>query len=144
MASMTLFWLIAGIAMIILELLVPGGFVLFVLGLAAVTIFLVTSFFSMGWMYQVTMFFVAAVMYLVLLRDNLKKLVFKFSKEEDPENEFVGKIAKAITPITATEGKVEFKGTQWPAKSDWPVLPGEEVEIISQESILLIVKPSKS
>ncbi len=140
---MILFWLIAGIVMIILELVISGGFMLLIFGLAAITISAVAYLTQMGWMFQVGLFLIASLMYTMLLKDNLKKLLFRIERGDDPENEFVGKKGKALTAITKDHGTVEFKGTQWPAKSEWPVLPGDEVEIVSQESILLNVKPLK-
>ena len=63
--------------------------------------------------------------------------------EADPENEFIGKKAIALTDINDLDGKIEFKGTQWPATSESLILRGDEVEIIHQESINLHVKPIK-
>ena len=58
------------------------------------------------------------------------------------EDEYVGKIALAETSITPNEnGRVEFKGTSWDAKSDEYILAGQKVQIIETKSILLIVKP---
>ena len=58
------------------------------------------------------------------------------------EDEYIGKIALAETAITPNEnGKVEFKGASWDAKSDDYILAGQKVQIIETRSILLIVKP---
>ena len=68
-------------------------------------------------------------------------------KEADQvlEDEIIGKKAIAETSIGPDQnGKVEFKGASWDATSDVLINPGEQVTIISNRSILLIVKPSKS
>jgi membrane protein implicated in regulation of membrane protease activity len=57
------------------------------------------------------------------------------------EDEYIGKIALAETAISPNEnGKVEFKGASWDAKSDDYIIAGQKVEIIETKSILLIVK----
>ncbi len=60
------------------------------------------------------------------------------------EDEFIGKTAKAETFIgPGQNGKVDFKGTSWDAKSDDIIEKGENVTVIGNESILLIVKSTK-
>ncbi len=60
------------------------------------------------------------------------------------EDEFLGKIARAETAISPGEnGKVDFKGTSWPAASEDFIEKGENVIIVGNESILLIVKTTR-
>ena len=76
-----------------------------------------------------------------LLKENLRKFWMKYHlHSNDLENELIGKKGKAISAINQDEGKVEFKGTTWPAKSSLPISIGEEVEIIDNDSIVLHVK----
>ncbi|HNR06625.1 MAG TPA: NfeD family protein [Saprospiraceae bacterium] len=126
--------------LIMLEISVPGGFIMLFFGLGALTLSVLTFFIDMGWMFQIALFLVSSLMYLFLLRENAQRFLNPQIKE-DPENEFIGKTAKALTPISDMEGKVEFKGTQWTALSKEPIPPGTEVEIVGQESITLFVKP---
>jgi membrane-bound ClpP family serine protease len=61
------------------------------------------------------------------------------------EDEFLGKIAKAETNIgPGQDGKVEFHGTSWNARSASFIEKGDKVTIIGNESILLIVQPSST
>lgn len=137
-----LLWLIASLILIVLEVVIPGGFILLFFGLGALTLSILTYFFDLGWLVQMALFSVGSLMYLFLLRENVQRL-FRSKTIEDPENEFIGKTAKAITMISSEEGKVEFKGTQWPAISQDRIAAGDEVEIVGQESIILYVKPLK-
>lgn len=141
-AYISLGWLITSFVLILLEILFPGGFVLLFFGLGTFTLSLLNYFFELGWLAQLSLFTVSSLMYLFLLRENVQRL-FKSKSSEDPENEFIGKTAKTLTSITSENGKVEFKGTQWPAISQDQIPAGEEVEIIGQESITLYVKPIK-
>jgi len=135
-------WLIASFLLIILEIVIPGGFILLFFGMGAFTLSILTYFFDLGWLAQMGLFSLGSVMYLFLLRENVQRL-FRSRNIEDPENEFIGKTAKTLTAVSSEEGKVEFKGTQWPAISLDKIPAGEEVEIVGQESITLYVKPLK-
>ena len=145
LSHIALIWFLFGILLVLLELLIPGGFVLFLMGIAAWTVSIVSFFVSLSFPMQIILFVIASLMYTLLLKENLQALLNRIDrKKEDPENEFIGKKAQALTSININEGKVEFKGTQWPAKSDQPIQPGEEVEIVDQQSITLHVKSTKS
>ncbi len=141
LSHLSLSWLIAGVFLIVAELMIPGGFVMALMGLAAITVSLVSWLLPMNIVTQLIMFGIAVVMYTFLLKENLKALLIRKPHLDDPENEFKGKIALALTDINDQEGTVEYKGTEWPAKSDTLILPGSDVEIVEQESILLHVKP---
>lgn len=123
--------------------MIPGGFVLLLMGMAALTLSLVTFLTPFGWVFQLGLFVLATLMYTLLLKENLKKIFRTRTYLNDPENEFIGKKAIALTDINDLDGKIEFKGTQWPATSESLILRGDEVEIIHQESINLHVKPIK-
>ena len=61
------------------------------------------------------------------------------------EDELIGKTGKAETFIGPGEnGKVDFKGTIWDARSDDTIQKGENVIIVGNDSILLIVKSNKN
>lgn len=141
LSHLPLSWFILGLFLIAAELIVPGGFVLMLIGLAALTVSLFSWVFTLSIGIQVLLFFIAVFMYTFLLKENLKSILKRKGNEEDPENEFVGKKATALTSIDSESGRVEYKGSQWPAKSESLILPGDEVEILEQESITLYVKP---
>jgi inner membrane protein len=143
MAHLPAFWFAAGILLILAELMIPGGFVMLLLGLGALTVSLVTWVIPMSLFFQLFLFAIASLMYTFLLKENLKAVLRRKQDADDPESEFKGKIGKALTSITDKEGKVDFKGTQWPAKSESPIAPGEEVEILDLDSITLLVKSHK-
>lgn len=60
------------------------------------------------------------------------------------EDEFLGKTGIAETFIgPGQNGKIDFKGTSWDARSEDIIEKGENVVIVGNDSILLIVKSSK-
>ena len=139
--NISVLWFVVGFAFFLLEFLVPG-FILFFFGIAAWLVALLTLFTDIGLNYQLAIFLISAVLSVVLFRKLLKDKLGMY--REGPtvlEHEYIGKIALAETAITPNEnGKVEFKGTSWDAKSDDYIIPGQKVEIIETRSILLIVK----
>ena len=140
--NISVLWFIIGFAFFILEFAVPG-FILFFFGIAAWLVAITTFFMPIGLDTQLILFLVSAIVTVVLFRKVLKDKLGMY--REGPtvlEDEYIGKTALAETAITPHEnGKVEFKGTSWDAKSDDYILAGQKVEIIETRSILLIVKP---
>lgn len=140
--NISVLWFIVGFVFFLLEFVVPG-FILFFFGIAAWLVAIITLFTPIGLDTQLIVFLVSSVLTVVLFRKYLKEKLGMY--REGPttlEDEFIGKIALAETAISPNEnGKVEFKGTSWDAKSDGYIVAGQKVEIIETRSILLIVKP---
>ncbi len=139
--NVSVFWFILGFALFLLEFIVPG-FILFFFGIAAWLVAILTLFTDVGINTQLIIFLVTAVLSVVLFRKLLKdKLGIYREGQTVLEDEYIGKIALAETAISPNEnGKVEFKGATWDAKSDDYIIAGQKVEIIATRSILLIVK----
>ncbi len=139
--NITVLWFIVGFIFFLLEFIVPG-FILFFFGIAAWIVAILTLFTDIGLNTQLIIFLITAIVSVILLRKVLKDKLGMY--REGPrvlEDEYIGKIASAETAITPQDnGKVEFKGASWDAKSDDYIVPGQKVQIIETRSILLIVK----
>lgn len=139
--NISVLWFIVGFVLFLLEFAIPG-FILFFFGISAWLVAILTFFTDISLNMQLIIFLVASVLSVVLFRKILKDKIGMY--KEGPtilEDEYVGKIALAETAITPTEnGKVEFKGASWDAKSDDYIVSGQKVQIIATRSILLIVK----
>lgn len=134
-------WFVVGFAFFLLEFVLPG-FILFFFGIAAWLVAGVTLFIDIDVNVQLAIFLISAVISVLLFRKLLRdKLGMRKATPSILEDEYIGKIAVAETAITPSEnGKVEFKGTSWDAKSEDYIVAGQKVEIIETRSILLIVK----
>lgn len=134
-------WFIVGFAFFLLEFVLPG-FILFFFGIAAWLVAGITLFVDVNVNVQLAIFLISAVVSVLLFRKLLRdKFGMYKTSPSILEDEYIGKIALAETAITPSEnGKVEFKGASWDAKSDDYILAGQKVEIIETRSILLIVK----
>jgi inner membrane protein len=139
--NITVLWFIVGFIFFLLEFIVPG-FILFFFGIAAWIVAILTLFTDIGLNTQLIIFLITAIVSVILLRKVLKDKLGMY--REGPrmlEDEYIGKIALAETAIIPQDnGKVEFKGASWDAKSDDYIVPGQKVQIIETRSILLIVK----
>jgi membrane protein implicated in regulation of membrane protease activity len=136
-------WFLIGLGLLLLELVLPGLVILF-FGAGAWVTALVCAFTDINLNWQILIFLVASLLGLVLLRKYLKRRFFGRSDKEieDQLEEFIGRKAKAITDFKDGTGKVEFKGTQWTARSSEAVSKGDWVIIRSKDSLILKVERS--
>ncbi len=137
-------WFIIGFVLFLLEFVLPG-LILFFFGLGAWIVALVTLFFDITVNEQLIIFVISSVLTIFLLRSWVKRMIYtRKHSTEILEDEFLGKIAKVIKPISPDEnGTVAFKGTVWQAASQEYLAAGQNVIITGNESILLLVTSSK-
>ncbi len=138
-------WFGIGLAFFLLEFVLPG-FILFFFGAGAWIVGIMTLFFDVSLNVQLLIFLGSSVLSVLMFRNWVKqKIGMTPVSKETLQDEFIGKVARAETPISpGTNGRVEFKGTLWDACSEDRISPGEQVIITGNESILLIVKSIKS
>ena len=137
-------WFIVGFALFVLEFAVPG-LVLFFFGLGAWITGIVLLLTDTGFNGQIGIFLASSVIFLLLFRKWVKKILWSRKEASEIEDEFVGRTGIAVTPIGPGKGgKVDFKGTVWDARSEESIGEGEQVIITGNDSIILIVKPVKS
>jgi membrane protein implicated in regulation of membrane protease activity len=138
-----LFWFIIGLGLFLLELVIPGFFIIF-FGLGAWITAVTCLIFEPGLNTQIIIFAITSVLALIGLRKMIQKKFFynKGGKSDEVDDEFTGKEGLAVTDFGGQQtGKVEFKGTTWKAESASEVKMGQRVIIIEKESIKLIVEP---
>jgi len=137
-------WFILGFVLFLLEFLVPG-LILFFFAIGAWIIGILLLFFDLSINTQLIVFLSTSILSIVLFRRTLKKIMYTKRNSSEVEDELIGKTAIAETFIgPGKNGKVTFKGTVWDARSVDTIQKGETVSIVGNDSILLIVKLSKS
>lgn len=138
-----LVWFIIGLALFLLELVLPG-FVIFFFGVGAWVTALLCLIANPGINLQAIVFGVTSILSLLLLRRIIQKRFF-YSKDElskEVEDEFTGKEAVAVNDFEPGQtGKVDFKGTSWKAESDSSIHKGDRVIVKEKENFKLIVEP---
>lgn len=134
-------WLILGIAMMALELLLPSGFFLFILGTAGLSVgILVAAGMVSGWLIEVCVFCGIALLVWVLLGKRLSGL---FAPKGPQQGQLVGSVvvvAEEIAP--GGHGNGELWGTQWRLENvdQTPLTAGSEAVVVSSQGIRLRVK----
>jgi inner membrane protein len=138
-----LLWFIIGLALLLLELVVPGFFIFF-FGLGAWVTALICLVANPGTNFQIILFAITSVLALVGLRRMIQKKFFYGMEKhtDDIEDEFTGKEAVAVTSFGSEKtGKVEFKGTTWKAESKSEIREGQTVIIVKKENFKLLIEP---
>ena len=136
-------WMVAGFIFFLLEFAVPG-LILFFFAVGAWIVALLSLLIDMSINTQLLIFLAGSVLTILLFRKWVKKIIWAKKNSTELEDEFIGKRGKAETMIApGHDGKVNFKGTTWNARSADIIEEGENVVISGNESILLIVKSTR-
>lgn len=139
-------WLTAGVALILLELLLPGTYLVW-FGFSALTmgaiVFLIGSF---GLVYQFILFGVLSVVFALIGWRLYGRFIFKADKPlvyrhlNDSVAQYIGQIVR-VTDVQDNKIQVSIGDTVWPATSHDALKKGDNVLITgSDNNIVLNVK----
>ncbi len=138
-------WFVLGVVLLVVEAMHTGVLaVFFALGAWVTAILMWLGLIETDSL-QLAVFLIVSVLSLLLLRRRLRTWLTGIRKTAsgDPAlDDFAGNLATvtdAIEPATNT-GKVEFRGTQWAARSDSFIPKGAAVRIISRDNLTLSVR----
>ncbi|WP_430810203.1 MULTISPECIES: NfeD family protein [unclassified Carboxylicivirga] len=142
LSNVAVIWFIAGAALLLLEFVIPGVFIIF-FGIGAWITALCVYLFEPSLAVQFIIFSMSSVLSLIFLRSYLLKKLYQTSPTvEDPDEEFIGHTGECVAKIAPdADGKVEFKGTTWSASATTEIAAGTKVKIIKKEGLLLCVEP---
>lgn len=137
-------WAAAGLLLLGLEFLTPGGFFVFFFGVGAFAASACAAAGLMNLPAQLGVFGVISAVSLVVLR---KRLVEKFQAGPDLQRslgDVAGGVAVASEDIPAGGlGRAEYRGTPWTARNEspGPIKKGQRCRIESVEGLTIRVKP---
>ncbi|CAN5473474.1 NfeD family protein [soil metagenome] len=125
-------WIIAG-AMLLLELAIPGVFFIWLAGAAAV-LGLFVLIFTVAWQFEIALFAVLAVIFLLVLRP---RFMGRLEKTDRPNlgrrmYDYVGRSYVLQDPIVDGRGRIRIEDTTWEilgpdrAKGEWVKVTGVE------------------
>lgn len=140
-----LFWLILGVALMLLEMALPG-FIIFFFGLGALVVSGTVLLGLEDVNIQMVIFLITSLLTLIIFRKKGKKYfegrVSGKNKTFESIENVVGQKVKAVTDIIPGEidGKVEFHGTLWNAVSDEKIEKDSVLEIVARDNLTLKVK----
>lgn len=136
--SPSMFWLVAGSILCLLELFLPTAFVAFLMGLSAFVVALVASILPQLSL-QVVLWFVLSTALVVVSRRFLPHP--KASKSLDARE------ARTLTEIPVGEtGRVLYEGNSWSARCEdeaEAIAPNQKVFVVRREGNVLVVMPQK-
>jgi membrane protein implicated in regulation of membrane protease activity len=136
--SPTIFWLLAGAALCLMELFVPTAFIIFMMGLSALAVAAVSLVVPVVSV-QVALWMLLSVASIFFLRRLLPKV--KVAALSDAEE------VETLTEIPAGEaGRVLYEGNSWRAKCEDETLAiaaNQKVIIIRRQGNTLFVMPEK-
>ncbi len=136
-------WLYLGAFLMLAEIVSPG-FVIFFFGLGAVTVagakWLVPSM-PLSW--QLALFSICSVIYLVVLRRYMKNLFLGDAQGSlGLKGEYVGRIGRVVSAIRPeVPGRIVLGDSEWSATAGEPVDPGVEVRVVSRDNLTMRVEP---
>lgn len=137
-------WFIAGFVFFVLEFVIPG-LILFFFAVGAWIVAILSMFVELPINAQLLIFLGASLLTILFFRKYVKKIIWTRKHSSEIEDEFVGKTGIAQTDIgPGRDGKIDFKGTIWDARSADSIEKGENAVIVGNDSILLIVKSNKN
>jgi len=135
-------WIVFGLALLLGELITPGGFYILFFGIGAVVVGGLAGFDFAGpaW-FQVILFLLVSVVTLWLFRERLLKV----TQGATPYNvdSMVGETAVIMEEIPSNGiGKAEMRGTSWNARNigEKPLARGERCRVERIEGLTLFVR----
>lgn len=138
--NFAIFWILLGVALCVMELMIPTAFLESALGVSAIAVGLLTMVLSMTFNWQVALWMVLSLLMFWALR--------RFSPRQQPPALMDSTEARTITSIPPGEnGRVMYEGNSWPAccsDRDMAIATGQTVIVIGRQGNTLIVMPESS
>ena len=137
-------WMLAGLAMLTVEILIPGGIIMVFFGVSAI---LVGSLVALGVggppSFQILLFTVLSVVSLLALRGPILRRMKATPNSHDPVDSLAGESALVLEAMEpGAEGRVELRGSAWSARneSDRTLSVGAKSVVSRVENLMLFVR----
>jgi membrane protein implicated in regulation of membrane protease activity len=137
-------WAIAGVLLLIAEIVAPGFFLVFV-GAAAIATGLFTLLFDLGIALQLVLFAIYAVLAVMIGKRWYGEPHGGDQRHSinEPAKRVVGKAVTAVSDIDDHGGRVRVGDGEWNARGG-PAVAGERLTVTGVEGSCLIVEPLRS
>ena len=144
-SQMEVIWMVAGVILIALELIIPGGIVLFLGASCLIVASALKLGFVTGLVQALSLWFITSIILILVFRSVVQKLIGGETTkvETDEVLDYYDKTANVLETIGPGDkmGRVSFQDSTWPAIGDGQVIEaGETVRIICQQNIALLVE----
>ena len=137
-------WLIGGVLLLIMEVIAPGFFLVFI-GAAAIATGLFTVLFGLGIVPQLALFALYALLAVLVGR---RFYANRHTDSTDPllndrAGRLVGKLVTVVVAVDEHSGRVRVGDSAWSARGG-PAAPGERVRITGVDGNCLSVETVRS
>lgn len=138
-------WMYIGGGLMLAEILMPG-FVVFFFGLSAVTlgglILLLPDAFQLSLTWQLALFSLFSIVYLVTLRKYMKSIFLGDSEDTiSAMDEYAGRLGEVTAEIApGLPGRVIVGDAEWNAVAVSRIAAGTKVKILSRKNLTLTVE----
>lgn len=142
---MTIWWLVGGAALILLELVVPGGILVFLGAGALVVAGGLWLGLIDGLIPAFTTWFVTSLVLILTLRGVIQK--YAGGDEEWHNTDEDAEAMETVVTVTETirpgeDGRIMYRGTTWPARCyDRTIEAGSEAKLVFRENTAWVVEP---
>ncbi len=136
-------WLIGGVLLLILELIAPGFFLVFI-GAAALATGFFAALFGLGIVPQFALFALYSVIAVLVGRKfyNVRGTESSDPLLNDRVGRLIGKSVMVVSSVDEHAGRVRVGDSEWSARGG-PARAGERVRITAVEGNCLIVEPER-
>jgi membrane protein implicated in regulation of membrane protease activity len=136
-------WLIGGVLLLILELIAPGFFLVFI-GAAAIATGFFAALFGLGVVPQLALFALYSVIAVLVGRKfyNVRGTESSDPLLNDRVGRLIGKSVMVVSSVDEHSGRVRVGDSEWGARGG-PASPGDRVRITAVEGNCLIVEPER-
>lgn len=136
-------WATFGLILMILELVIPGTFIIW-FGFGAVVTGVIAAFVPLSVNGQLATFAICSTIS-VFFGFFVYKRIFGANKEVSQKDKtgaqkYIGQSFKVVDAIEDDMGKVAVGDTVWLAKSDHPIAKGKRAKVVAVEGTVLIVE----
>lgn len=144
---LTLSWLIGGVALILAEIVVPGGVVVF-LGLSAVIVAMLRAVGLLESLISAfTVWFVVSIALLIGLRGVVNRILPGETSFQSPNEDLaaLGTVVEVVETVNKSDanGRIHYSGTSWPATSLSGTIPkGSMATMAFRENLVWFVEPA--
>jgi len=134
-------WLALGVFLLIVELLAPGMFFLWMAQAAAITGVLLFFFPGLGWETQITVFSVLSVLGIAIARRFFKRHPIESDQPllNRRTAQYVGRVFTLDRPIVNGQGKIKVDDSTWKIRGE-DCAAGMRVRVVDADSVVLIVE----
>ncbi|NEZ60598.1 NfeD family protein [Leptolyngbyaceae cyanobacterium CCMR0081] len=138
--SLAIFWILLGVALCVMELMIPTAFLESALGVSAIAVGVLVMLLPIAFSWQVALWMVLSMLLFWALR--------RFSPRRQPPALMDSTEARTITSIPAGQsGRVIYEGNSWPAccsDQDVAIATNQTVIVVGRQGNTLIVMPESA